>query len=320
MSDISFGTDREILGSALDWLREGRRTALVTVIKTWGSSPRPAGSLMVMRDDGRFEGSVSGGCIEDDLLQRFRQNELPDTLPCVLDYGVQAGDAARFGLPCGGRLELLIEALDLEAPLQALLQRMDVGELVRRHICLNTGEVSLHTASPDENFRSDDNGVSQIFGPAWRLLLVGAGQLARYTSRIALMLGYRVTVCEPREEHRAGWSEDGVELVSSMPDEAVAALADHPRAVVVTLAHDPKVDDMALMEALGANTFYVGALGSKKTNASRRERLAQLDLSKAQIDKLHGPVGLDIGSRTPPEIALAIMAGITARRRNAGST
>ena len=131
------------------------------------------------------------------------------------------------------------------------------------------------------------------------------------------MLGYQVTVCDPREEHRQGWQEEGVELVSSMPDEAVAALASHPRAVVVTLAHDPKVDDMALMEALQANSFYVGALGSRRTSDSRRQRLAQLGLEQAQIDRLQAPVGMDIGSRTPPEIALAIMAGITARRRNA---
>ena len=320
MSYIRFGTDREILASALEWLREGRRPLLVTVVKTWGSSPRPAGSLMVIRDDGRFEGSVSGGCIEDDLLTRSRQNELPETLPAIIDYGVKTGDAARFGLPCGGRLELLVEGLQQESQLDELLQRLDAGELVRRSVYLGTGEVSLHTAGPEENFNCDDDTVNQIFGPSWQLLLVGAGQLARYTSRIALLLGYQVTVCEPREEHRAGWHEEGVELVSSMPDDAVLALANHPRAVVVTLAHDPKVDDMALMEALKGNAFYVGALGSKQTNASRRERLAQMELSKAEIDNLHGPVGLDIGSRTPPEIALAIMAGITAKRRNAAVT
>lgn len=322
MPDIrfSFGTDREILGITLDWLKEGHRVVLVTVVNTWGSSPRPAGSLMVMRDDGRFEGSVSGGCIEDDLLLRFKKNELPGTLPSVIDYGVKAGDAASFGLPCGGRLELLIEELDHEAQLEALLRRLDAGELVRRSICLNTGEVSLHTATPNENFNASNDRVEQVFGPAWRLLLVGAGQLARYTSRIALQLGYQVTVCEPREEHRAGWYEEGVELVSSMPDEAVLSLANHPRAAVITLAHDPRVDDMALMEALKANAFYVGALGSKKTNADRRERLARMEISESQINNLHGPVGLDIGSRTPAEIALSIMAGITAKRRNAPMT
>ena len=315
MTDITYGTDREVLGIAAQWLQEGWRTALVTVVKTWGSSPRPAGSLLVMRSDGRFEGSVSGGCIEDDLIARYVENQLTENLPGLVDYGVKGDDAARFGLPCGGRLELLVEELEHHEPLQTLLTKLDAGGLVRREVCLKTGEVSLHSAGPEDNFSYDGNNVNQIFGPAWRLLLVGAGQLARYTSRIALLLGYQVTVCEPREEHRMGWHEQGVDLVTSMPDEAVVALADHPRAVVITLSHDPKVDDMALMEALKAKTFYVGALGSKKTNASRRERLAQLDLDDIQIDKLHGPVGLDIGSRTPPEIALAIMAGVTAKRR-----
>ena len=315
MSDISFGTDREVLGCAADWVGEGRRTALVTVIRTWGSSPRPPGSLMVMRDDGRFEGSVSGGCIEDDLVARFRDDQLAE-LPAIIDYGVKAEEAARFGLPCGGRLELLVESVDAEASLQTLLQQLDAGKLLRRHVCLNTGEVSLHPAGPDEDFSCDRDGVNQVFGPAWQLLLVGAGQLARYTARIALLLGYRVALCDPREEHTTGWEEPGVELLRAMPDEAVRSLADHPRAVVITLAHDPRVDDMALMEALRADTFYVGALGSKKTSESRRQRLAELDLSEEQIDRLHGPVGLNIGSRTPPEIALAIMAGVTAHRRN----
>jgi xanthine dehydrogenase accessory factor len=314
MSDITYGTDREVLGVAAQWLQEGWRTALVTVVKTWGSSPRPAGSLLVMRGDGRFEGSVSGGCIEDDLISRYLDNQPGGSLPGLIDYGVRAGDAARFGLPCGGRLQLLVEELEHPVALQTLLTKLDAGELVRRQICLTSGEVSLHAAGPEDNFSHDEEFVNQIFGPAWRLLLVGAGQLARYTSRIALLLGYRVTVCEPREQHRDGWHEEGVELVTMMPDDAVLALADHPRAAVITLAHDPKIDDMALMEALRAQTFYVGALGSHKTSADRRQRLAQLDLNESQIANLHAPVGLDIGSRTPPEIALAIMAGITAKR------
>lgn len=314
MADIRFGTDREILQTAADWAGLGLATALVTVVRTWGSSPRPPGSLLVMREDGRFEGSVSGGCIEDDLVARFRNGELAK-LPTVIDYGVKTEEAARFGLPCGGRLELLVERLDEAASLRALLQRLDDGRLVRRHICLGTGEVSLHDAQAGEDFSADVYSVSQVFGPSWQLLLIGAGQLARYTARIALLLGYKVIVCDPREEHRLGWHEPGVELIASMPDDAVRTLADHPCAVVVTLAHDPKVDDMALMEALKSKAFYVGALGSKNTSVARNRRLAQLDLTPEQLKRLYAPVGLDIGSRTPPEIALSIMAGITAERR-----
>jgi xanthine dehydrogenase accessory factor len=313
MTNITYGTDREIIVTAIEWLRNQQNIALVTVIKTWGSSPRPCGSLMLMRDDGQFAGSVSGGCVEEDLLTRFRTGELSITHPILINYGVKTGDAARFGLPCGGRLELLIEPLEHETQIQALLTRIDAGELIRRQVCLETGEVSLHKATAAQDFHADESYINQIFGSGWQLLLIGAGQLARYTARMALMLGYRVTVCDPREM-QSDWHEDGVTFISTMPDEAVIAIANHPRAAVITLAHDPKIDDMALMEALRIDTFYVGALGSQKTSAARRQRLVQLDLTAEQINRLHAPVGLDIGSRTPPEIALSIMAGITAAR------
>jgi xanthine dehydrogenase accessory factor len=314
MTNITYGTDREVLSIAADWVREQHRVALVTVVKTWGSSPRPCGSLMVMRGDGQYAGSISGGCVEEDLIARFRDGDLVVTRPLLIDYGVKADDAARFGLPCGGHLTLLVEALAHHAPLDKLLDDIAANKLIRRRVCLNSGDVSLHPATAQEAFSADDNAVNQVFGPAWHLLLVGGGQLARYTARMALLLGYQVTLCDPRDSHREGWDESGVELSSAMPDEAVIALANHPRAAVVTLAHDPKIDDMALMEALKAKTFYVGALGSRRTSAARRERLLQLDLSAAEIARLHAPVGLAIGSRTPPEIALSIMAGITAAR------
>ncbi|MCV6639563.1 XdhC family protein [Candidatus Albibeggiatoa sp. nov. NOAA] len=314
MTDISFGTDREIITTAINWIKAQQRVALVTVVKTWGSSPRPCGSLMVMGGDGQFSGSVSGGCVEDDLLERFRTGELSVTHPMLIDYGVKAGDAARFGLPCGGRLELLIEPLEHAAQMQTLLSKIEAGELMRRQVCLDTGEVSLHPANNIQEFSADEHNINQVFGSAWQLLLIGAGQLARYTARIALMLGYSVTVCDPREM-QADWQEQGVNFITTMPDDAVLELANHPRAAVITLAHDPKMDDMALMEALKTQAFYIGALGSRKTSAARRERLTQLDLNETQINRLHAPVGLSIGSKTPPEIALSIMAGITAVRR-----
>jgi len=314
MTDIAYGTDREIMTTAVEWMQDKQCIALVTVVKTWGSSPRPCGSLMLMRADGQCVGSVSGGCVEEDLFERFRTGELSVTRPILVDYGVKAGDAARFGLPCGGRLELLIEPLEQLAQIQTLLTHMDAGELVRRQVCLDTGEVSLHSANNTQEFSADEHTIHQVFGTAWQLLLIGAGQLARYTARMALMLGYQVTVCDPRET-QADWYEEGISFITTMPDEAVIELASHSRAAIITLAHDPKVDDMALMEALKTNAFYIGALGSRKTSAARRERLQQLDLTEAQINRLHAPVGLSIGSKTPPEIALSIMAGITAARR-----
>jgi xanthine dehydrogenase accessory factor len=309
-----YSTDREILQTAIDWLDSGHHVALVTVAKTWGSSPRPRGSMLVMREDGIHAGSVSGGCVEEDLVGRYRNRELTDHFPNAINYGVDRQDALRFGLPCGGRLELVVEQLESAAPLRNLLQDITEGKLVSRRVCLNTGEVSLHTAVNVSDFQYSSDELIKVFGPRWHLLLIGAGHLSRYVANIALMLDYNVTVCDPREEYETGWDMDNVNFVRTMPDDAVKSVVFTERSIVVTLAHDPKLDDMALMEALQSNIFYVGALGSKRSNDQRRERLLQLGVNQQQLEKLHGPVGLDIGSHTPPEIAVSIMAEITAMR------
>lgn len=306
------GADREVLEAALGWLRAGHRVGLVTVVRTWGSSPRPAGSLMAVRDDGDYAGSVSGGCVESDLVARWRAGDIA-TPPTLIDYGVDSLQAARFGLPCGGRLELLVEELAGPAPLEHLLARVDAGELVSRRVCLNTGEVSLHAGAPDQEFEVREAALQKTFGPSWEMLLIGAGQLAGYVARIALMLDYRVSVCDPREE-MADWAMAGVARVPLMPDDAVRAIARNPRSVILTLAHDPKFDDMALMEAFDARAFYIGALGSRRTSDARRRRLLQLGVAETELARLHAPVGLPIGGRTPPEIALSILAGVTAER------
>jgi xanthine dehydrogenase accessory factor len=311
------GTDRSILQHALDWLIDGHRVVLITVVKTWGSSPRPKGSLMVIRDDGRHDGSVSGGCVEEDLFTRYRSGELADRYPTLVDYGIDRQEATRFGLPCGGRLELLIEQLDSAAPLAALLKSTTAGDLIKRRVCLNTGEVSLHPAIAADDFEYTEDYVQKIFGPSWQVLLIGAGHLSRYVAQIALMLDYRITVCDPREEYQQGIDIEGVEYTRAMPDDAVKELTNHPRGIVIALTHDPKLDDMALMEALESNAFYVGALGSQRSSEKRRERLLELGIAPQNLSRLHAPVGLPIGSHTPPEIALSIMAEITAARHNA---
>lgn len=306
------GADREVLEAALGWLRAGHRVGLVTVVRTWGSSPRPAGSLMALRDDGECAGSVSGGCVESDLVVRWRNGDIAAP-PTLIDYGIDSLQAARLGLPCGGRLELLVEELAGPAPLEQILSRIDAGALVSRRVCLNTGEVSLHPAAPGQDFEVTDAAVKKTFGPSWQMLLIGAGQLAGYVSRIALMLDYRVSVCDPREE-MADWAMDGVGRVRLMPDDAVREIAGNPRCVIITLAHDPRLDDMALMTAFDTRAFYIGALGSQRTSDARRRRLLQLGVAEAELARLHAPVGLPIGGRTPPEIALSIMAGVTAER------
>lgn len=269
---------------------------------------------MVIRDDGMHDGSVSGGCVEEDLFARYRNGELAERYPTLVDYGINRQEATRFGLPCGGRLELLIEQLDSAAQLEALLKSLSAGKLTKRRVCLNTGEASLHPALAADDFAYTDDYVQKVFGPAWHMLLIGAGHLSRYVAQIASMLDYRITVCDPREEYQHNWEMDGVAFTRAMPDDAVKSLADHPRGVVITLTHDPKLDDMALMEALESNAFYVGALGSQRSSEKRCERLLELGISQENLSRLHAPVGLRIGSHTPPEIAVAIMAEITAAR------
>ncbi|MDZ7663490.1 XdhC family protein [Thiohalophilus sp.] len=312
----TWGTDREVIQTAHQWLQEGHALVLVTVLKTWGSSPRPPGSLLVMRPDGVHAGSVSGGCVEEDLLARYRQNELSE-LPVRLDYGVDRQEATRFGLPCGGRLELLLEPLNDPDQLQPLLSAMEQAELMARRVDLASGEVTLAPASADQEFSYTEDAVSKVFGPQWQMLLIGAGHLSHYVSQLALMLDYRVIVCDPREEYAAGWQVPGTRLIGMMPDEAVDEYAEHERSIVLALTHDPRLDDMALLDALSSNAFYIGAIGSQRNCDARRRRLRELGLSKTQIRRLHAPVGLDIGSHTPPEIAVAILAEITALRNAA---
>ncbi len=313
-----YGADREILETAVNWIGQGFYPALVTVVRTWGSSPRPVGSLMLMREDGIHAGSVSGGCVEEDLVNRYCRHQLSDSFPSMIDYGINREEASRLGLPCGGRLELLIERLHNIKALQVLLDKLQSSQLVARRVCLNTGEVSLHpatTASEDFSYTADT--VSKVFGACWQLLLIGAGDLSQYVAQIALMLDYHVMVCDPRDAYGESWSVEGTELLRVMPDDAVRAYASHARSVVLALTHDTTLDDMALLDALNSEAFYVGALGSKRNSEQRRERLEVLGMTEQQLQRLHAPVGLAIGSRTAAEIAVSIMAEVTSRRNQA---
>ncbi|MCW9014990.1 MAG: XdhC family protein [Gammaproteobacteria bacterium] len=309
-----FGTDQEVLQIACEWLEQGHEVALVTVLKTWGSSPRAPGSLLVMRRDGIHSGSVSGGCVEEDLVQRYRDQQLSDSFPTRVDYGVNRVEATRFGLPCGGRLELLVEQLDDSGQLQSLLDALRQQQLITRQVDLQTGKITLQAASAEESFVYSHSYVRKVFGAQWKLLLIGAGHLSHYVSQMALMLGYRVIVCDPRDEYAQNWKVEGTELTTLMPDEAVQSYAQQAQSIVVALTHDPKLDDMALVDALGSPAFYVGAIGSRRNCESRRQRLKQFGLTPGQLQRLHAPTGLPIGSHTPPEIALSILAEITQQR------
>ncbi len=316
-----YSTDRQVLDAACRWAVAGHRFALVTVARTWGSAPRPPGAWLALRDDGLVEGSVSGGCIEDDLIARMRAGSIAGTVPFKLVYGVTKDEATRFGLPCGGTLELVVEPAPDAALLKELAVRLDARQLAARHVDLIAGNVSVSNAWRGDALQWDGARLTTVHGPQWRLLIIGAGQVSRYLAQMALMLDYEIIVCDPREEYGPGWDVPGTRLVTTMPDDTLLALEPDSRTAVVALTHDPKLDDMVLLEALKSPAFYVGALGSNINNQRRRERLVQhFDLSQAEVDRLHGPVGLPIGSRMPPEIAVSILAEMTAVRNGAWAT
>ena len=303
--------DLQVLSQARDWFNAGRKVWLVTVIETWGSAPRPPGALLCLRDDGQVAGSVSGGCVEDDLIDRLRHGERVGK-PSLIAYGVTKEEAARFGLPCGGNLRLVQEPLQSVAWIDDVLERTARHELVARTLALATGAVSIEPARRGEAFSFDGNTLRALFGPRWRLLIIGAGQLSRAVAQMALALDFDVVCCDPREEYNLTWDVPGTTFSTAMPDDLVLELQLDPHSAVVAVTHDPKLDDLVLLEALKSPAFYIGALGSRGNTATRRERLKLFDLSDAEIDRLHGPIGLDIGSKTPAEIAVSIVAEIVA--------
>lgn len=304
--------DLEVLKRSADWIDAGRRVLLVTVVKTWGSSPRPEGAMLAVRDDGHVVGSVSGGCIEDDIIERTRREGMNVKRCEAVTYGVSADEARRFGLPCGGTIRLVLEPLTRESGILALVREIEVGHLVQRRLDLVSGFATLHPARATDGLAFDGKMLVTVHGPRYRMLVIGASQLSKYLAQIAVGLDYQVTVCDPREEYTETWDIPGVSLVRTMPDDTVRAMRLDERCAVVALTHDPKLDDLALMEALRSPAFYVGALGSRANNDKRRERLQEFDVSEAEVARLHGPIGLFIGSRTPPEIAISILAEITA--------
>src|SRR5689334_15659178 len=306
--------DIEVVRSAEAWRKAGHRVTFGTIVKTWGSAPRPVGALVVIRDDGQVVGSVSGGCVEDDLIEKVRAGRVAKDLPQLITYGVTNEEATRWGLPCGGTLQLVLEPVSEKSRLGELLETISKQQLVNRRLDMASGGVTHKPASPKDVLEFDGKVLSTVHGPRWRLILIGAGQLTRYLAEMAHMLDYHVLVIDPREEYADGWDVKGIELDRGMPDDVVARANLDGHSAVVALTHDPKLDDLALMEALKSPAFYVGAIGSKKNNDARRKRLEEFELAASEIARLRGPVGLYLGSKTPPEIAVAILAEMTAVR------
>jgi xanthine dehydrogenase accessory factor len=308
--------DVEVLGTALDWQRRGAAVFVVTVVRTWGSAPRPVGSMLAVRADGAMKGSVSGGCIEDDLAERARSGSFSERRPEVLRYGVTADEAHRFGLPCGGTLELVIEPLRPESKLADVLDSTLSGKTVMRTLDVLTGKARLEHLDSLRPGTFDGRYLQSVYGPQLRVVLIGASQLAEYVARLAVPLGYTVIVCDPREEYQTVWNVPRTEFSREMPDDLLLRIGVDCNTAIVTLTHDPKLDDMALLEALTSDAFYIGAIGSRANSERRKARLRLFDLSEQQIARLHAPVGLYIGAQTPPEIAVSIVAEMTAIRRH----
>jgi xanthine dehydrogenase accessory factor len=304
--------DLRVLADALAWRRAGHGVTLVTVVETWGSAPRPPGALLAVRHDGMVSGSVSGGCVEDDLIARIKSGERSNK-PAMIAYGVSKEEATRFGLPCGGTLRLVQEPLTDTTWVEEVLQHTAAQRLVARRLTLATGHVALAEARRGDTMQFDGLGLTTVFGPRWRLLLIGAGQLSQAVAKMAQMLDFEVLVCEPRDEYAPTMvtEGEGVTRLPGMPDDVVREIGPDVHTAIVALTHDPKLDDMALLEALKSNAFYVGALGSARNQAVRKHRLAEhFDLSREELARLYGPVGLRIGAKTPAEIAVSVMAQI----------
>jgi xanthine dehydrogenase accessory factor len=305
-------TDLSVLKSAVSWLKAGHSVAIATVVQTWGSAPRPVGSWLAIRQDGQVAGSVSGGCVEDDLISRVQTEILTRITPEMVVYGVSQEEAARFGLPCGGTLRLLVEPKPELAVLEKLLDAIASHQVTKRTVNLATGKSTLQAGNRDDVFHCTTTDMCTTYGPRWRMVIIGAGQLSLYAADFALAADFEVIVIDPREEYAEGLHRDDVTFIKGMPDDVLLEIGVDPHTAVVALTHDPKLDDMALMEALKSPAFYVGALGSRKNTQNRKERLLNFDVSKEQVERLHGPVGLHIGALTPPEIAVSILAEVIA--------
>jgi xanthine dehydrogenase accessory factor len=310
--------DVSVIRHLLQWRQNGQNALLATVIRTWGSSPRPVGSIMALCESGSVVGSVSGGCIEDDLIHRYRSyTGQGHTIPCGpperVRYGVSADEAHRFGLPCGGTLELLLEFNPEAASLAELLRGLEGGQLMQRDTEIATGQVRLAPLDNPQPLQDDGKWLRNSFGPEYRMLLIGSGQLSEFLATMARYCGFAVSVCDPREEYRASWSVPEVQLLTGMPDDVLRDFGVDRRTAVIALTHDPKLDDLALLDALESEAFYIGAIGSRRNNRSRRQRMIEhFEQTEESLSRLRGPIGLYIGSKMPSEIAVSIMAEVLA--------
>lgn len=309
---------------ALNWHNEGRGAALATVVDTWGSAPRQAGSQLAVSGAGEIMGSVSGGCVEGAVVVEALE-ALADGKPRLLTFGVADETAFEVGLACGGTIRILVEPIATiggmpVAMLKAITERRKARQPVGYGIRPETWERRLIT--PDDpalksRFRADRSGTEEsgefiaIFNPPLRMLVVGAVHIAQALLPMARLAGYDPVLIDPRDAFASSQRFPGETIVHDWPDEALRAQGLDARTAVVTLTHDSKLDDPAIMAALGSDVFYLGCLGSTRTHAKRLDRLRQAGLEEAALARIHAPVGLDIGAKSPAEIAVSVLAQIT---------
>lgn len=306
---------------ALDWHRAGRGAVLATVVETWGSAPRAVGSQLVIDREGAMEGSVSGGCVEGAVITEAL-DAVHDGKPRLMDFGVSDDEAFAVGLACGGRIRVLVDPVGASFH-EALLAALVTARAARRPVAvvadLATGARRL--AGPDEfaeRFRLDRSGIEEdgltfvaVHNPPLRMIIVGAVHIAQPLVGMARACGYDPVIVDPRPAFGAGARFPGEVIIDEWPDAALAAIGLDPRTAVVTLTHDPKLDDPAIRSALESDVFYLGCLGSTRTHAKRVTRLTEAGFTAAQIGRIHAPVGLDLGGRQPGEIAVSVMAQVT---------
>lgn len=305
---------------ALDWHRAGKRTALATVVETWGSAPRRIGAQLVIDEDARMEGSVSGGCVEGAVVVEALE-ALDDGTPRLLEFGVSDGDAFAVGLACGGTIRVLVEPVGPVLP-EAMLADLVRARSERRPVAYvvdtETGSRRLAVDGFESRFRMDRSGFEEdgqtfvaIHNPPLRLIVVGAVHIAQHLVPMARDIGYDPVVVDPRESFASPERFPDTQLLHDWPDEAVDELGLDTRTALCLLTHDPKIDDPALQTGLQSGAFYIGALGSKRTHGKRLERMQAAGFSETDCARIHGPIGLDIGAASPAEIALAVLAEMT---------
>ncbi|WP_415920289.1 XdhC family protein [Tateyamaria sp. SN6-1] len=302
---------------ALAWAEAGQGAALATVIETWGSAPRRAGSQMVVSGTGEMMGSVSGGCVEGAVVVEALE-ALEDGVPRVLEYGVSDGDAFAVGLACGGTIRVLVEPVGAAMPVE-LLKSLVAARAARQPsayvVDLETWDRRLDHDGHAPRFARDRTGVEEdgrtfvaIHNPPLRLAIVGGVHIAQALVPMARLAGYDPYIIDPREAFGSAARFPGERVINDWPDEALAEVGLDRRTALVLLTHDPKLDDPALHLGLRSGAFYIGALGSTRTHAKRAERLNEAGFTAQDIARIHGPIGLDIGAAGPAEIAVSILA------------